>query len=175
MSLPLKRSRLTGIHYELALKAAERVMKANFNFSARDEREFENRLVASLEASRLLKPNLITQVNRDQVETINQTDLFGFKHRPDITIGNDGTAIELKVINKSQSIRDMLGQGICYRFDYRFTILVFVSPSPNADIINLCSNKSSSESKLLQSLATNYNIFSIVGPKSNNHNILFKP
>jgi hypothetical protein len=173
MANPFRRASRTGKHYELTAKAIERIKRTNFNIKARDEREYENKLVGALESSRLLKPNLITQVNRDQVNTITQTKLFGFSHRPDITIGNDGTAIELKVINNSQSIRDIIGQAICYRFDYRFAILVFVAQDHTSDIVELCSKKSSAESEFLNYISEQYGIFSVVGPKDNGKNITF--
>lgn len=53
------------------------------------------------------------------MEKITKASLFGFIHRPDVSIGIDGTAIEIKVISTGQSVRDILGQAIAYRMHYR--------------------------------------------------------
>jgi hypothetical protein len=99
--------------------------------------------------------------------------LFGFSHRPDISIGNGGSAIEIKVITSGQSVRDVLGQGLAYRMHYRFVILVLIDQTEEPQIVNLCRVKGSRERSLLSELAEAMNIFTIIGPLRQSRNIIF--
>lgn len=164
MALGFMPARRSGIHFELATLAVRRLRKANFRLKGRTEKLFEHTMVASLEGSRKLKNNLITQVGDEEVEKISQASLFGFKHRPDTTIGKDGTAIELKVITSSTSVRVLLGQALAYRMDYRFVILVLVDQTPDRQVVRLCADKKSREYALLNGLAEEFNIYTVVAP-----------
>ncbi len=169
----LKKFRRTGTHYDLAMEAARHIMKINFLIKHRDERDVEHHLVSSLEAYRKLKPHLITQINKEQPVVMTRAELFGFRHSPDVAIGDDGTAIELKLIKGSQSVRELLGQAMCCKVNYRYVILVLVSPEPSADFIGLCSQKRSHEHKLLNALASDFGIYSVVGPTPGGKNLSF--
>jgi hypothetical protein len=162
-----------GIHYELAMEAAKRIKRINFLIKHRDEKDVEHHLVSSLETSRKLKPHLFTQLNKEQSAIMTRSELFGFRHSPDVAIGDDGTAIELKLIKNSQSVREMLGQAMCYRVNYRFVILIFVTPKTACSFIDTCSQKRSNEHKLLNALYEDFGIFSIVGPTSTGRNLSF--
>jgi hypothetical protein len=146
-----------------------------FLLKARAEREYEQNVVSYLQSSRRLRNNLITQVSDEEVDKITHANLFGFKHRPDVTIGNDGTAIEIKLITSGGGIRDIIGQGFVYRMSYRFVILVIVDNTEDRNIVDLCSKKNSHEYAFLNYLAEEHNIFSIVGPKSHSFNLSFFP
>jgi hypothetical protein len=86
--------------------------KVNLLVKAKTEKHFEHTVVSYLQASSKLNKNLITQIGQEQVEKVAQANLFGFNHRPDIAIGIDGTAIEIKVLKNSRSVRDVLGQAL---------------------------------------------------------------
>jgi hypothetical protein len=173
MDYGFKKYTRTGTHYDLAMDAAKHIKKINFLIKHRDEKDVEHHLVSSLETYRNLKPHLITQLNKEQPVIMTRAELFGFRHSPDVAIGDDGTAIELKLIKSSQSVREMLGQAMCYRVNYRFVILVFVAPEPACSFIELCRQKGSNEHKLLNALAADFGIFSVVGPTSNGKNLSF--
>jgi len=173
MGIGLKQSKRTGKHYDLVIEAVQKISQMEFRAKVNKEKEFEGRLIERLKSSKRLKKNLIEQVDYGDVEKINPVELFGYDHKPDATIGKDGTAIELKLIKGGQSIRDMLGQALCYRINYRFAVLVFVARHPEETIIEKCARKNSKEYKLLNALANEFNIFSIIGPKPNGKNILF--
>ena len=100
MDYGFKKYSRKGTHYDLAMEAAKNIKKINFHFKHRDEKEVEHHLVSSLETHRKLKPHLITQINKDQAVTMTRAELFGFRHSPDIAIGDDGTAIELKLFTR---------------------------------------------------------------------------
>ncbi len=72
-----------------------------------------------------------------------------------------------------QPLRELLGQAIAYRMHYRFVVLVLVDVTPARDIVELCKDKNSQEHALLSGLAGQLNIFSVVGPKAQNENIIF--
>ncbi len=171
-----KKGLRTGEYYELAKEAVKRIKKANFMIKGKDERDYEFSLVSQLESSRKLKPYLIDHVTKglkDSSVIMTRADFFGFRHSPDVAIGDDGTAIELKLIKGGASVRDMLGQGICYRTNYRFVILVFIAENPTEPFIDLCKDKKSNEFKLLNALANDFNIFSIIGPEPDGKNLAF--
>ncbi len=153
-------------------------MKLGFMTSVKrgkTERSYEHTIIAHMQSSPKLRKNLITQIGDEEVNKISDANLFGFNHRPDTTIGNDGTAIEIKVVKNAYAIRDILGQGIVYRMNYRFVILVFVDNTPKRQIVKKCSDKFSQEYSLLHGLAKTHNIYSVVGPKDVSKNIVFLP
>ncbi len=172
MDYGFKKYSRVGTHYDLAMEAAKRIKKINFLIKHRDEKDVEHHLVSSLETYRNLKSHLITQINKEPV-IMTRAELFGFRHSPDVAIGDDGTAIELKLIKNSQSIREMLGQAMCYRVNYRFVILIFVAPETSCSFIKKCSEKRSNEHKLLNALSEDFGIFSVVGPTPDGKNLSF--
>lgn len=162
-----------GQHYELACKAAKRMKSSNLLLKGKSEREFEQAIIGHLQSSPEIRKNLITQVDAGEVEKITQAKLFGFSHRPDASIGIEGTAIEIKVIGSGQATRDILGQAIAYRMQYKFVILVLVDPTPDQRLVSLCADKTSNEYSLFMGLAETMNVFTIVGPFGKSKNILF--
>mgnify|MGYP001278550782 CR=1 FL=1 len=164
-----------GQHFNLAKFAIKKLRKVNLALKGKSEKEFEQAVVSFLQSSKQLRNNLITQVGTDEVEKITQASLFGFSHRPDASIGKDGTAIEIKVVTGGQSARDILGQSIAYRMHYRFVILVLVDGTEDRHIVELCKNKRTREHSLFAGLAKTMNIFSIIGPAGPSKNISFTP
>lgn len=175
MRLGFMSAKKQGIHFRLATLAVRRLRNANWSLKGKTEKHFEHSMVATLEASRTLRKNLITQVGEDEVEKISHATLFGFRHRPDTAIGRDGTAIELKVVASSSSVRDLLGQALAYRMHYRFVILVLVDHTSGLKVIELCQDKKSSECALLTGLAEQFNIFTVVAPVPLGKNLAFVP
>ncbi len=173
MALGFISSRKKGVHYDLVKFAVRKLRKVNLMVKGKSERHYEHTVVSHLQASNKLRKNLITQIGEEEVEKITQASLFGFKHRPDTTIGKDGTAIEIKVVTGSQSVREILGQAIAYRMHYRFVILVLIDNTPERQIVDLCASKNTQEYALLTGLAEELNIFSVIGPKAPNDNMTF--
>lgn len=164
-----------GQHFDLAQLAIKKLKSANLALKGKSEREFEQAVISHLQSSPTIRKNLITQVGTDEVDKITQANLFGFSHRPDASIGKDGTAIEIKVISGSQSTRDILGQSIAYRMQYRFVIIVLIDGSENRQIVELCKDKISKEYSLFTGLAETMNVFSIIGPDGPSKNVAFAP
>jgi hypothetical protein len=175
MGLGFMQSRRSGKHYELARFALGKLRRSNLLIKAKNERQYEHAVVANLQASRKICRNLITQVGEDEVEKITQANLFAFKHRPDVTIGKDGTAIEIKMVRSGADVRDLIGQAIVYRVFYRFVILVLIDHTPDRSIVGLCKSKDTTEYSFLKDLAENYNIFTVIGPLKQSLNLIFYP
>lgn len=171
----LRTSTRRGTHYELAVFAAKRLAKQNFMLKVKNESDYEMVVTTSLGSSRKLRPTLITQKDTIPVEKITTADVFGFKHHPDLTIGNDGTAIELKVIQSGHSIREAIGQALCYRTHYRFAIMALMDLTKDRLVVNRCADKNSPAHKLLKSLCDECGIFTIVGPMAQRKNVAFIP
>ena len=173
MSLGFVPSAKRGRHYDLAKYVISKLKTVNLLVKGQSESHFEHTIVSHLQASRKLLPHLITQIGLDEVEKITKASLFGFSHRPDVSIGNDGTAIEIKVISTGQNVRDILGQAIAYRMHYRFVILVLVDQTDDRKVVELCRSNGSQECSLLSGLAETMNIFTVIVPLSQSKNVVF--
>ncbi len=173
MSFGFVSSPRRGVHYNLAKFTVGKLKKSNLMIKGKSERHYEHTVVSYLQASPKLRNYLITQIGAEEVEKITQANLFGFKHRPDTTIGKDGTAIEIKVVTGGQSLREILGQSIAYRMHYRFVILVVIDGTPERQLVTICQDKKSQEYQLLSGMASEFNIFSIIGPKAAYENVAF--
>jgi hypothetical protein len=153
--------------------ALKKLKHVNLLVKGQTERHFEHTIVSHLQSSPRLRKNIITQIGMEEVQKITKANLFGFSHWPDASIGNDGTAVEIKPVNGGPSIRDILGQGIAYRMHYRFVILVLVDQTEDRKIVELCKDKNSQEFCLLSGLADAMNIFTVVGPAGLSKNLMF--
>ncbi len=173
MALGFASAAKRGQHYDLAMFATNKLKSVNLLVKGQSERHFEMTVVSHLQASPRLRKNLLTQIGVDEVEKITQANLFGFSHRPDISLGNDGTAIEIKVVASGQAVRDVLGQALAYRMHYRFAILVLIDQTDERQVVTLCRSKDSQERALLSELALAMNIFTVIGPVGQSENIIF--
>ncbi len=168
-----KSAQWRGQHFDLAKLAIRKLRKVDFRKKGKTERHFEFSVVSFLESSPKIRENLITQIGDQEVEKVTPSELFGFKHRPDTAIGIDGTAIEIKVIRGGPSVRELLGQAIAYRMNYRFVIMVLIDQTEGHKIVQACSSKNSPESDLLRGLCDDFNIFTVVGPANDGSNVVF--
>jgi hypothetical protein len=173
MALGFAPGKKKGQHYELAMFALKKALRVNLLLKGQTEKHFEYSIVSHLQSSPRLRKNLITQIGVDEVQKMTKASLFGFSHWPDVSIGNSGTAIEIKVIQGGPGVRDILGQAIAYRMHYRFVILVLIDQTEEGRIIELCQDKESQEYALLTGLARELNIFTIIGPVGQSKNLVF--
>lgn len=173
MSLGFASGKKSGQHFDLAMFAVKKASKVNLLLKGQTEKHFEHTIVSHLQSSPRLRKNLITQIGVDEVQKMTKASLFGFSHWPDVSIGNSGTAIEIKVVQGGPGVRDILGQAIAYRMHYRFVILVLVDQTEDRKIVELCRDKNSQEYHLLHGLAEQLNIFTIVGPVGQAKNLVF--
>ena len=173
MALGFAPNKKSGQHYDLAMFALQKASRVNLLLKGQTEKHFEYTIVSHLQSSRRLRKNLITQIGIDEVQKMTKATLFGFSHWPDVSIGNSGTAIEIKVVQGGPGVRDILGQAIAYRMHYRFVILVLIDQTEEGKIVELCRDKDSQEYQLLSGLANNLSIFTIVGPAGQSKNVVF--
>ena len=77
------------------------VKGARFNLTGKTERDFEMLFSERVRAKEdRLKGKIISQVDKETV--VQSVYCFGKKHRPDLTINDDGIAIELKFMEDEQ-------------------------------------------------------------------------
>jgi hypothetical protein len=175
MNLRFIRSQRRGPHYALVNIAIGKLKLVDLAMKGRTEQDFEHTIVAYLRSFDELSRNLITQLGENEVEKITSADLFGFRHRPDVAIGQNGTAIETKGISGSHAIRDVLGQAVAYQAQYRYVILVLIDRTPKRTIVECSKGSDSLENKLFTGLSEFLNSFSIVGPIKRSENLVFAP
>ena len=175
MNLGFIRSQRRGAHYALVNIAIGRLKLMDLTLKGKTEQNFEHTIVSYLRSSGELSRNLITQLGENEVEKFTPADLYGFRHRPDVAIGQNGTAIEIKAITGSQAIRDVLGQALAYRVQYRYVILVLIDRTPKRTIVERSKGRDSLDNKLFAGLSEFLNIFSIVGPIKRSENRVFAP
>jgi len=144
-----KPNRKSGVHYSNLTKALRTIkgMK-NLDIYGKDERKFEDRLAGALGLK--FGKDLIDQRSKKQPMT--SVPLFDHTHRPDMSIGTDGVAIEVKVITSGGSFREAIGQGLMYRVKYRFAIIIWIDPTKNKTYIEAINRRNSDEKKFLSFL-----------------------
>ena len=141
----------------------ELIKKFPFHTTGKTERDFENGFATTLltmESS--FHSKIITQV--DKKTTVQSVYCFGKKHRPDMTLDEDGIAVELKFVTYA-GLKDAIGQGFLYRLRYRFVFLVLIISEDRSNIYyDLDTNKEKDLQDILKYLADTMNIFTYVVP-----------
>ena len=135
------------------------------NITGKEEKNFELRFSSLLDANKVkLNGNLISQQNKDT--TVKQIYCFGKKHRPDMTINDDGIAIEIKYINDNfDGVKMALGQSLMYRLRYKFVINVIVISEKNKDVYEKAVNGEEKDLEdILKYLADDMNVFTYIVP-----------
>jgi hypothetical protein len=146
----------TGYYWESLQKSLELISRVSLDINAEDERKFEDRL------SGALQPNFkdfIDQRNNKQVMT--RITAFNHDHRPDMSISDDGVAMEVKVLRSGSSVREALGQALIYRLGYRFVIIIWVDATKDKEYKTAISKTGSVESGLIAEMQE-MNIFCVV-------------
>lgn len=145
---------------DFVIKVSDKLKKGIFNgykaeYSGKDESWIKEKAEASL----------IEELNKEV--TVNHTQLFGTQHRPDMFVLHDEDyriAIEYKLVEAGNSIREAIGQGIVYASEYEFTILVLLDTTKDQKIKRSIT-AGSQEAKIVDYLWETFNIrLLIVGP-----------
>ncbi|WP_428354761.1 hypothetical protein [Methyloprofundus sp.] len=96
-----------------------------FHTTGKNERDFENGFASTLiTVKNQFNCKVITQI--DKSTTVKSVYCFGKRHRPDMTLDENGIAIELKFIHY-KGLKDAIAQGYLYRLQYRFVFLVLIA------------------------------------------------
>jgi len=90
--------------------------------------------------------------------TVNNFQLFGVQHRPDFVIKMDdySIAVEVKRGANGSSIRDGIGQAVCYGKCYDYVVYLFIDTSSDKRIRN--SIKQEVEASIIEELWHNHNV-----------------
>jgi len=90
------------------------IKKTRFALTGKSERDFEFAFTQTLAAlSARLNGKIFSQT--DQETIVKSVYCFGKRHRPDLTINEDGIAIEIEHLNDSlDGIKLALGQSMLY-------------------------------------------------------------
>lgn len=150
-----KPNRRGGKYYDVlnrAIEVIEEKLKLNFGSSSK-EKDYENRVAGALLTGMDELDDEIRFIDqRDVQETLTRITLCGYDHRPDMSFGRDGIAIEIKRLSGSQSVREFIGQTIVYRNGYRFVIGVLIDERKNKPIKKRFEDPTTEEYKLKEYL-----------------------
>ena len=88
------------------------IHNTRFNLTGKSEREFELAFMSAVNANAdRMNGQIMSQV--DKVTTVRSVYLFGKRHRPDLTINEDGIAVEIKYLSGSlDGLKQAIGQSI---------------------------------------------------------------
>ncbi len=118
------------------VKAIDKIINdTSFAKTHKKERDFETLFSTTLEARKNeIKGKLHSQ--GDKNTSVRSVSMFGKRHRPDLTINEDGIAIEIKFLsNRLDGLKQAIGQSIIYRVRYRFVINLLVVDEKNKKVI----------------------------------------
>jgi hypothetical protein len=141
------------------------IKNARFNLTGKSERDFELLFSERVRAnSDRINGKIISQVDKDT--TVRSVYCFGKKHRPDLTINEDGIALELKYLSSNlDGLKQAIGQSIFYRVRYRFVFNLFVVDERHKDVyIKAANGEEKDLEEILRDLSADMNIFSYVVP-----------
>ncbi|MCK4642095.1 hypothetical protein KAU32_00525 [bacterium] len=136
-----------------------------FHTTGKKEKDFEIGFSNTLMATKSLFENqIITQI--DKTEKVTSVYCFGKNHRPDLTINKDGIAIEIKFVQeKSDSLKEAIGQGYLYRLRYGFVFLILIISDSRKKLYEDIENGEEKDLEdILKELATEMNIFTYIVP-----------
>lgn len=158
-----KQSRRSGKYWEDAITLDKIITDHNFITTGKTERDFENGLSSVLDTRKnRFNCSVMSQVSRET--KVSSVYCFGKNHRPDMTLDENGIAIEVKFVNYS-GLKDAIGQGYMYRLQYRFVFLILVVKSTKKEFYeDLSVGKERPMVDMLQHLADHMNIFTYIVP-----------
>jgi len=153
------------------------IKNTRFNLTGKSEREFELAFMSAVAANKdRIKGDIHSQVDKDTV--VRSVYLFGKKHRPDLTINEDGIAVEIKFLSNSlDGLKQAIGQSIFYRVRYRFVINLFVIDEKYKDTYLKGANDEEKDlEEICKDLSSDMNIVSYLVPAFNpGSNVITSP
>ena len=136
-----------------------------FNAAGKKEHDFEIGFAQALSSHKKeFKSKIITQISKET--KVQSVFCFGKKHRPDLTLEENGIAIEIKFVNYA-GLREAIGQGYFYRLRYRFVFLVLIISEERRKIYKCIDNGEEKDLENILSLLANENIFTYIVPAFN--------
>lgn len=155
--------RRKGRYWEDCKKIDKIILNFPFHTTGKTERDFENGFATTLITMKnSFNSKVICQI--DKTTTVKSVYCFGKNHRPDITLDENGIALELKFVTYA-GLKDAIGQGYLYRLRYKFVFLILVISEDRSHIYaDLDTNKEKDLHDTLRHLADKMNIFTYVVP-----------
>lgn len=155
-----------GKLWDDAQKLDDIIKGFNFNITGKKERDFEHGFTSALTIiENSFNSKIISQTNK--ATTVKSIYCFGKNHRPDITLEENGVAIEIKLISYA-GLKDAIGQGYLYRLRYKFVFLILIISGERKTIYeDLNKGKEKDLEHTLAHLAQTMNIFTYVVPAFN--------
>lgn len=141
------------------------IKKSRFALTGKEERDFEFAFTQTVTANEdKLNGRVISQANQET--NVRSVYCFGESHRPDLTINDDGIAIEIKYPGSSlDGIKLALGQSMLYRLRYKFVINLFILAERHKDIyLKACNGEERDLEDILKDMGNDMNIFSYIVP-----------
>lgn len=159
-------SRRTGRYWKDVNVLNDLIHDFPFHTTGKNERDFENGFASTLLTMKnQFNSDIFTQI--DKSSKVKSVHCFGKKHRPDMTLDENGIAVEIKFITYA-GLKEAIGQGILYRQRYRFIFLVLViSETRKIVYADIDSGKEKDLEDTLQYLADSLNIFTYIVPAFN--------
>ncbi len=156
-------ARRRGTVWEDAKSLHTAVMNFPFQTSGSNESAFERGFATTLMATKdKYSCEVITQIDRNS--TVQSVYCFGKKHRPDMTLGESGIAIEMKFITYA-GLKDAIGQGHLYRLRYKFVFLILIVSENRKVVYEEIENGQEKDLEdTLEYLARTLNIFTYIAP-----------
>ncbi len=155
--------RRRGKTWEDAKTLHDMIMNFPFQTTGSNERSFEQGFaVTLLNAKKEYNQTIYSQVDRDN--HVQSVYCFGKHHRPDMKIGSDGIAVELKYISYA-GLKDAIGQGHLYRIQNKFVFLILIFSEERKQVYyDIEKGKESDLENTLRYLEESMNIFTYLVP-----------
>jgi hypothetical protein len=159
-------TRRRGLLWSDANRLNKIIREFPFNTTGKTEREFETGFSTAIIANHsAFNHSVISQI--DKSKTVESVFCFGKKHRPDLTIGSDGIAIEIKLVTYD-GLKQAIGQAYIYRLKYRFVFLILVMSEARKQVYeSFALGKERDLEDILTQLAERNNIFTYIVPAFN--------
>jgi len=141
------------------------IKKTRFAINAKTERDFELYLTGKLtEHADKLNGKVFSQINQETI--VKSVYCFGKRHRPDLTIDENGIAIEIKHLSGSlDGIKLALGQSLLYRLRYKFVFNIIILDKKHKETYFKASKGEERDLEdIFKDMSEESNIFSYIVP-----------
>ncbi|TWB85991.1 hypothetical protein FB106_1441 [Synechococcus sp. Ace-Pa] len=141
------------------------IKKTRFALTGKYERDYEFAFTQTVTANaERIKGQVISQTNQET--SVRSVYCFGKRHRPDLTINEDGIAFEIKFLGESlDGIKLAIGQSMLYRLRYKFVINLFIIAERHKDTYaKACNGEERDLEDILKDMSNEMNIFSYIVP-----------
>ena len=157
----LMQGRRDGKYWEDCEYTIKALSRLDLSGAGATEKEFENRVASFLGKQEFPSGERFID-HRTYHDPAGEIALFSSVHRPDMSIGRNGTAIELKAADHGNKVKLAISQALFYRIGYRFVIVLLVDITDQGDIYaGLRGHGNTPEVQFIGDLEEHLNIFVI--------------